>query len=284
MSAYRLLTAFTFAAVAAWNSISAAAPPAFFQTAKPVWPEGREKEMNLSVGFRAVVDLAEGVQKKTVLRVAAATIYRAWVNGEFAGYGPARGPHGYYRVDEWDVTDKLHRGKNLVAIEVAGYNVNSYYLLDQPSFLQAEITSGDHVLAATAGGGTALAATVLDYRVQKVQRYSFQRPFIEAYCLAPGWDRWLRACEKMGTGTSPWRDSRGSAHRAAEPVPIFSQALREPSATLAVATVAIQPEKRLLPRRVPYPAFERILPSRLIASGVVEKVAARGRYGKTARW
>ena len=37
----------------------------------------------------------------------------------------------------------------------------------------------------------------------------------------------LRACEKMGTGTSPWRDSRGSTHRAAEPVPIFSQALRE---------------------------------------------------------
>ena len=33
-----------------------------------------------------------------------------------------------------------------------------------------------------------------------------------------------RACEKMGTGTSRWRDFPGRTHRAAEPVPIFSQA------------------------------------------------------------
>jgi alpha-L-rhamnosidase len=172
--------------------------------------------MNLTVGFRAEIEAPADKNQKAVLRVAAATIYRAWLNGEFLGCGPARGPHGYFRVDEWDLAGNLKPGKNLVAIEVAGYNCNSYYLLDQPSFCQAEVTAGDrvlaatrrpflirkvrppeitardHVAAATATDGVPFAAGVLDYRVQKVQRYSFQRPFIEVYALKPGWDRWLR--------------------------------------------------------------------------------------------
>jgi len=35
-----------------------------------------------------------------------------------------------------------------------------------------------------------------------------------------------KACERMGTGSSEWRDFCRSTHRAAEPVPIFSQARR----------------------------------------------------------
>ena len=70
------------------------------------------------------------------------------------GFGPACGPHGFFRVDEWDITKKLTPGKNLVAIEVAGYNCNSLYLLDQPSFCQAEIVADGRVLASTAGDGT----------------------------------------------------------------------------------------------------------------------------------
>ncbi len=45
--------------------------------------------MNLSVGFRAVVDPPAG--EKVVLRIAAATIYRAWVNGRYVGCGPRAG-------------------------------------------------------------------------------------------------------------------------------------------------------------------------------------------------
>ena len=105
--------------------------------------------------------------------------------GQFVGLGPARGPHGYYRVDVWNLRQQLRPGANVIAIEVAGYNANSYYLLDQPSFLQAEVTSGDQVVASTAAAGVRFEALILDDRVQKVQRYSFQRPFIEVYRLAP---------------------------------------------------------------------------------------------------
>ena len=134
------------------SAVARADEPAF-HGAKPIWPAGREKEMNLSVGFRAVIQAEAGSQ--ATLRVAAATVYRAWVNGQFVGLGPARGPHGYYRVDVWNLSQQLRPGANVIAIEVAGYNANSYYLLDQPSFLQAEVTSGDQVVASTAAAGSA---------------------------------------------------------------------------------------------------------------------------------
>lgn len=184
--------------LAAAIALPAAAQQPRFLSAKPLWPSGRETEMNLSVGFRAVFDAP--ADAKPVLRVAAASIYRVSLNGQFLGYGPARGPHGYFRIDEYQLAGRVRPGKNLVAVEVAGYNANSYYLLDQPSFLQAELASGDRVLASTAGQGTPMVALVLDYRVQKVARYSFQRPFSEVYRMTPQSDLWRR---DPGTGFTP---------------------------------------------------------------------------------
>ena len=163
----------------------------------------------------------------------------ATINGQFVGHGPARGPHGYYRVDEWDLTGKLSRARNVVALEVAGYNVNSYDLLDQPAFLQAEVVAGDKVLASTAGTGQPFAASILDYRVQKVQRYSFQRPFIEVYRLRPECDRWRE----------------------------------DPTAPFAAVDAEILPAKRLAPRRVLLPDFERSAPVRHVAEGVLERLS-----------
>ena len=159
-----------------------------FSTARPVWLEGRETEMNVFAGFRGVFENPEA--SSVQVRVAAATLYRVFVNGAFVGHGPARGPHGYYRVDEWDIAPQLKAGANVVALEVAGYNANSYYVLDQPSFVQAEVVADGAVLAATGAGDRPFEGFPLTQRVQKVQRYSFQRPFIEVYALKPGFDAW----------------------------------------------------------------------------------------------
>ena len=110
---------------------------AFFKKAEPVWPVGKELEKNMTVGFRSA--FYRGAGGTASVKIAGSTLYRVFLNGEFVGCGPARAGQGYYRVDEWDLSSKLTPGKNTLAIEVAGYNVNSYYLLDQPSFLQAEI-------------------------------------------------------------------------------------------------------------------------------------------------
>jgi alpha-L-rhamnosidase len=160
---------------------SAAEPVPAFQTALPVWPEGLEKERNLLVEFRASFDRKE--TEPVILRLTGATLYRVFVNGAFAGHGPARAGHGFYRLDELVLAPHLHAGHNEVVVEVAGYNVNSFYLLDQPSFLQAEIVAAGQVVAATGKNG--FAASLRHDRVQKVQRFSFQRPFSEVWTL-PG--------------------------------------------------------------------------------------------------
>src|SRR5690606_21710212 len=145
-------------------------------------------EMNQHVGFRAVLPPIE--VGPVVLHVAASSVYRVHVGGDFVGHGPARGPHGRFRVDAWDLTEHLGDGDTLVAVEVVGYDVNSYYLLDQPAFLLAEVRAGDAVLASTAGAGIRFEATLLHDHVQRVERYSVARTFSEAFRLGPESYRW----------------------------------------------------------------------------------------------
>jgi len=207
-----------------------------FQAARPVWPTGRDTEVNLTVGYRAVFNGRPSVG--TSLKIAASTVYRAWLNGQFVAVGPARGPHGYYRVDTLDLSRLVRAGQNVLAVEVAGYNVNSYDVLDQPSFLQAEVvTEQDEVLAATAAEGD-FVALIPGTRVQKVQRYSFQRPLSEVYRLAPGCDS--------------WRDSTA---------PLVS----------ATSLSEVAP-KRLLPRRVLLPQFELRTPAQQVGAGRLVKL------------
>ncbi|MDO5581398.1 MAG: hypothetical protein Q4G69_09685 [Planctomycetia bacterium] len=204
-----------------------------FLRAKPVWAAGREKEMNVSLLFSVSIEIKNG-QKigACILRMTGATIAMIKINGELAGYGPARGPHGWFRIDEWPIERFLKTGKNEITIEVAGYNCNSYYHLDQPSFLQAEIVdSAGNVLAATdvpaKSDSTAIftASDLTGVRLQKVQRFSFQRPFIEVY------------------------DKTVSEKK--------------------VSSLARQPEVKYLPRRVPYPELTLIEPVAWLKTGTI---------------
>jgi len=217
--------------LAASSVLAGDAPAPTFVAGKPIWPKGRETEKNLFVGFRA--GFQAPAKGRVWLRATGSTLYRVWLNGEFLAHGPARAAHGFYRVDELDLTSRLKPGENLVAFEVAGYNANSFYLLDQPSFLQAEVVADGKVLASTGSGDRAFEATVLRERVQKVQRYSFQRPFTEVYHLAPGDDAWRR------------------------------------NAAARVKTVkcAVQPKKTLLPRRIAQPDYALRQPSWRVSGG-----------------
>ncbi len=205
-----------------------------FESARPVWPTGRETEKNLFVGFRAVFESSG--QDTPVLRITASSLYRVYLNGVFIGHGPARGPHGYCRIDEWPLREHL-RERNTLAVEVAGYNVNSYYLLDEPAFLQAEVVSKGNVLASTAGEGAGFAAAMLKHRLQKVQRYSFQRPFIEYYRLREGDETW-------------W----------GRPLPESRQ-----------ASCSIQDSHGLLVRRVAYPQFRKRQPLQIVGEGTLQQ-------------
>jgi alpha-L-rhamnosidase len=226
-----LALAILFATTASLPGFASPAP--VFLSAKPVWPTGRENEKNLLVGFHGAFAVPN--QGKVFLRSTGSTLYRVFLNGQFLGQGPARGPHGFYRLDEWDLTGKLNAGTNDLAFEVAGYNVNSYYLLDQSSFLQAEVICNGTPLLTTSGAGSNFSATILKERVQKVQRYSFQRPFSEVYRLTAGWTDW-----------------------------------RVGKAAPQLAQVSIQPEKTIIDRLTPYPDYALRQPSTLVAEGGIK--------------
>ncbi len=205
-----------------------------FLSARPIWPEGLDKEMNLFVGFRADFHAPPG--ERVYLRTAGCTLYRIFLNGKFHAWGPARRPMGYFRQDFWDITPLLMNEKNFVCIEVAGYNINSYYILNQPSFLQAEVATDSKVLASTGGSGEPFRAQILRERIKKIQRYSFQRAFSEAYQMPPT--------------SADWRE-RADSH--------FDS-----------VRCAVSETRKLIPRRVPYPAYWKREPESTAAEGTFD--------------
>ncbi len=147
-----------------------------FKKAAPVWIKGEEKEMNVSLCLSAVFS-----GESASLSVTGHSLYQVFLNGRLIAEGPARAGHGFYRVDRLDLTPHLADGENRVEIITAGYNVNSFYLLDEPSFVCAELFVDSVCAAATGKDG--FTAKEYSGRVRKVQRYSFQRPFTEVYSL-----------------------------------------------------------------------------------------------------
>lgn len=188
-----------------------------FAQAKPVWAESRETEKNLTLYFRE--QFSSYFASTAYVKLTASCDYRLKVNGEFVAHGPSVAAHDFYRIDCYDIKPYLKFGTNIVALEVAGYNDDNYYLLNQPSFLQAEIEVNGKIVAAT---GKDFLAYDLKQRKQDVREFSFQRPHIEHYVLDANYNEWATMEDWAGT----------------EPV-----------------VLAEQPEKQLLSRHVPYPEY-----------------------------
>ena len=152
-----------------------------FRAATPVWEKGTARVMNRTVCFVATLPATD---KPVTLAAAASCAFVLTVNGAYVAHGPARCCHGYFRVDEYDLSKYLTKDINTVALRVASYNVNAFSYLNQPGFLCAEIAVDGEIVAATGKEGFT-AYSVIE-RVNKVQRYSFQRTFVETYKLSAG--------------------------------------------------------------------------------------------------
>ncbi len=162
----------------------------FFTKAKPVFPKGKSKEMNITAGFHTAITYEKG--QTVTVNLTAANTYRLFINGEFFAFGPVRCGKGTYRCDCFDVSALMQQGVNHLAVEVSAYNVNSYYLMNDPGFLWCEVYVNGESVAAT--GTRAFQTFVIPEKVQRVQRYSFQRPMVEVYRLKPGCDGWRVGC------------------------------------------------------------------------------------------
>ena len=139
-----------------------------------VWGKGLLREKNIHLLFSYTLT----PQKGDRLNLAASNLYRLFVGGKLTGYGPARAAHGYSRQDEYDLSPWAGREVSL-CVEVYSANVNTYYTLDEPPFFAAEIIRKGQLLAQSRD----FTAYRMTGRVQKVQRFSFQRSFVESYRL-----------------------------------------------------------------------------------------------------
>lgn len=200
-----------------------------FKQAVPIWLKQDMGTKNIRAIFRTKTKIAED----SVLKIATSGVYSLYVDGIFVAYGPARAGRDHFRMDEIVLGQFACDRFRLLTIEVQSYQVNSFCLMKQSPFLQAEVVTEGHVCAYTgdddfvAGRDTSL--------VQKVQRFSYQRPFIEAYRLRP--------------------DSHD--YRIREDI-----ILEEEVAGLS--------ERHIVPRHSSYPLYETIS-GRLLASGFAEK-------------
>ncbi len=148
-----------------------------FQKAKPIWASGKRYEMNCALRLETTISKASNL----ILRMAGHTSYQVYINDNFVFFGPARAGRGYYRVDEVPIDSYLTEGKNRITVFANGYNCDSYYQLNEPSFFCAEFTDGKNTFSET--GSDAWQIYLRHDKIQKVQRYSTQRPFAEVYDL-----------------------------------------------------------------------------------------------------
>ena len=147
-----------------------------FLRAKPIWIEGKEKEVNCRVQFKTICPKTENA----FIRIATSGVYQLVINGKFVSYGPARAGKGHYRMENIEISSYLEKEENVIVIEVGGYYCNNFYIMRQDSFLQAEIVSGEKLICAT---GYDFTARINPFYKRKIQRYSFQRAFAEGYII-----------------------------------------------------------------------------------------------------
>lgn len=139
-----------------------------------IWCKELIKEKNISLAFiykaKSDTDLT--------LKLAASNEYQLFSNGKFVAYGPMRSAHRYSHVRRYTLTPD-EKGNVCAAVIVCSAQLNSFDRVDEPPFFAAEIYSGSKLIARSSD----FTAYRLTDRLQKVQRYSFQRTFSESYRL-----------------------------------------------------------------------------------------------------
>lgn len=156
-----------------------------FRHAEPIFLTGLNRTRDVQAGFYLPLPPADG--RRVKLRCAAATFYRAYLNGELLCHGPARAAHGYARVDEIDLTARLRHGVvNHLAIEVASYHLDCIYTTGDAGFLMAEVVSDDAVVAWTSEQTHALRLT----QRQPAERFSHARVTGEVYVVDAAFFDW----------------------------------------------------------------------------------------------
>ncbi len=138
-----------------------------------VWPDQMGTEKNANYLFLLTVILDKNEQAD--IEISASGPYTLFLNGQEILHGPSRTARGYFRADE--MCCSLEK-KATLAILVNDYGVKNYAYIAQAPFLYFQMTVGEKTYSAS-------DFSCYDFlpRAKNVQRYSFQRGFVEKYTL-----------------------------------------------------------------------------------------------------
>ncbi len=83
------------------------------------------------------------------LRITADSEYWVWVNGEWVGQGPARSFPWRWRYEEYEVTNFLNQGANVIGVLVLGSGISTFRYVSALAGLRGELEIGGEILVGT---------------------------------------------------------------------------------------------------------------------------------------
>lgn len=133
---------------------------------KAIWADYGIK-MNTTVAF--TLDLKD--KKNAKITLAGASLYRLYADGKFIFFGPQRAAKGYAREISFDINARH------ITVEVESIYIETFWVIKQEPFFACEVTtdSGEKYTSDD------FTCYLLNDRVTKVQKYSYQRGFAESY-------------------------------------------------------------------------------------------------------
>lgn len=114
--------------------------------------------------------------KAASIAIIAKYTYNLFVNGQFVSYGPARTANGYARIDRIDISHLLTEPENTVTIYCLSVETKTLCFAEGPSFVGCELTLDGQTVDATA-----FQCYLMNDRVDRVERMSAQRGYVEVY-------------------------------------------------------------------------------------------------------
>ena len=141
---------------------------------KGIWAKDLDGKKNSSLLFVKEIESRE--EQDVFVEIAGADLYKIILNGNTIFYGPSRTARGVAVLNTLPV--RLQRGKNTFTVLANSYYVANYSNVKQEPFIYIHINGLDKIVT-----HEDFRCYEYNERISNVQRYSFQRGFVEIYNL-----------------------------------------------------------------------------------------------------
>jgi alpha-L-rhamnosidase len=216
-----------------------------------VWIDRRGAGRHVNAYFRLDFRLTDA-PRKAVLNLFADSRYHLKINGTFVGYGPARFFPSEPEYDSYDIAPHLHRGQNVVAVQVVAHGMSTFQQpMNRPGFVawgEVRPARGRAISLSTPGKWKCLKARGYD---QTAPKFSFTSSAIDVFDARRDPPDWALPGAKLSGWKDPvevtWQDAWGRLRPRS--IPHLTQETRLPKTLLGV--YALSDAEEIVSFRVP---------------------------------